>query len=276
VDAAMKVAPRALLLVTLLLAGTLAGVPLAAPAVQASPSGGAVTGTMTGPNVLAYHGVGAYVINGTGGPAVAPNGTIVGNLSYYFTISGANTTGVSISPSSGLILTNIPGSVKLTVANLSEVLTINVLLASVLNQSNVSTNFSISVTVVQPFILSTTLYNLGNESVTSFPVLVDLDGALVGNVSVPTMLAHSTYAFVFQYATLGLSAGQHTFSISLTTVHGLVRFANGTTVYSVSFNIPSSPPSYTLWYVAGVLAFIGALFIFGARVGARRRGTSKK
>ena len=274
----MRLALRALLLVGLLLVGTVIGLPhvLGAGAATSGNGGGVVTGTITGPSVLGYHGVGSFVINGTGGPAVAPNGTIVGNLSYYLTVAGPNTTGVSIAPSSGRILTNIPGTVKLNVANVSEVLTISVLLASTDNATNVSTNFSVSVTVVQPFILSTTLYNLGNESVTSFPVLVDLDGAVVGNVSVPTMLPHSSYAFVFQYPTLGLSAGSHTFSIYLTTVHGLVRFANDTTVYSVTFYVPAAPPSYTLWYVTGVVAFIGALFIFGARVGARRRGTSKK
>jgi hypothetical protein len=268
----------ALLLVGLLLAGTLLSIPLALPSARAAaPSAnGALSGNMTGPDVLGYHGVGAYVINGTGGPATAPNGTIIGNLTFYVSVTGPNTTGVSVAPGSGAILTGIPGSTKLTVANLSEVLTINVELSSVLNTSNVSTNFSITVHVVQPFILSTTLYNLGNVSVTSFPVLIDLDGAPVGNVSVPTMLPHSKYALVFQYPTLGLAAGPHTFSVSLTTVHGLVRFANGTTLYSVSFNIPGAPPSYTLWYVAGVVAFIGALFIFGARVGARRRGASKK
>jgi hypothetical protein len=278
VDAAMNRALPALLLVSLVLAGTLAIGPLALPSARgaSAAANGAVTGNMTGPDVLAYHGVGAYVINGTGGPAVLPNGTIVGNLTWYVSVAGPNTTGVSVAPGSGAILTNIPGSTKLTVANVSEVLTITVELSSVLNTTNVSTNFSISVHVVQPFILSTTLYNLGNVSVTSFPVLIDLDGAPVGNVSVPTMLPHSKYALLFQYPTLGLAAGTHTFSVSLTTVHGLVRFANGTTVYSVSFNIPGSPPDYTLWYVAGVVAFIGALFIFGARVGARRRGTSKK
>jgi hypothetical protein len=276
VDASMRPAVRALLLTSLLLVGSFATLPLALPSARANAPGAAVTGNMTGPDVLAYHGVGTYVVNGTGGPAVLPNGTIVGNLTYYLSVTGANTTGVSFAPASGLILTNIPGTVKLTVANLSEVLTITVMLSSVLNATNVTTNFTITVTVVQPYILSTTLYNLGNESVTSFPVIVDLDGTTVGNVSVPTMLPHASYALNFQYATLGLSSGTHTFSIHLTTVHGLVRFANDTTVYSVNFYIPGPPPSYTLWYVAGAVAFLGALFIFGARVGARRRSASKK
>jgi hypothetical protein len=272
----MRPAVRAVLLVALLLAATVATLPLAAPSARGAATSGPVTGNVTGKSVLAYHASAVYTIRGTGGPAVLPNGTIDGNLTYYITLSGPNTTGVSIAPSTGKILTGIPAKVSLTVSNTSEVITIGVLLASTLNQSNESTNFTFSVSVVQPYILSTTLYNLGNSSVTSFPILVDLDGTPVGNVSVPTMLPHSTFHFEFQYATVGLPTGTHTFTVYLTTVHGLVRFSNGTTVYSASFTIPGPPPSYTLWYAAGAVAFFGALFIFGARVGARRRGTSKK
>jgi hypothetical protein len=266
----------AVALVVLFVSTTFAGLSLAAPGARASSGSGPVTGTITGKTVLAYHGAAEYTINGTGGPAVASNGTIVGNLSYYLALSGPNLTGVSIAPSTGRILTDAPGQVSLTVSNVSEVVTISVLLASTLNGTNASTNFTIDVNVVQPFILSTTLYNLGGSTVTSFVVLVNLDGAPVGNLTVPTMLPRSTYHFSFQYATVGLSPGTHTFTVTLSTVHGLVRFANGTTVYTVSFTIPGPPPSYTLWYVAGAVAFFGALFIFGARVGARRRGTSKK
>jgi hypothetical protein len=276
VDAPMRPRLLAVLLVALFVSATLAALPLAAPPARASSSASPVTGSITGKTVIAYHGAAEYTINGTGGPAVLSNGTIVGNLTYYLTLSGPNTTGSSVAPSKGEILNGIPGQVSLTVANVSEVLTISVLLASTINSSNESKNFTIQVTVVQPYVLSTTLYNLGNSSVTSFPVLVDLDGTPVGNLSVPTMLPHSTYHFSFQYASLGLSAGPHTFTVYLSTVHGLVRFANGTTVYSVTFTIPTPPPSYTLWYVAGAVAFFGALLIFGARVGARRRGTSKK
>ncbi|HXQ48256.1 MAG TPA: hypothetical protein VN842_00545 [Thermoplasmata archaeon] len=266
----------AILLVVLFVGATLVTFPLSAPGTRAAAGSGAVTGNLTGKTVLAYDGVAEYSVRGTGGPAVASNGTIVGNLSFYLSVTGPNTTGVSVAPDRGKILTGFPGRVSLTVSNVSEVLTISVLLASTLNQSNESTNFTFSVTVVQPYVLSTTLYNLGSSSVTSFLVLVALDGTPVGNVSVPTMLPHTTFHFEFQYATVGLPAGDHTFTVYLSTVHGLVRFSNGTTVYSVTFTLPGPPPSYTLWYVTGAVAFIGALFIFGARVGARRRGTSKK
>ncbi len=266
----------AVLLVVVLLPSALFALPWAAPNARAAGSGAAVSGNITGKSVLAYHGSAIYTIRGTGGPATLPNGTINGNLSFYLSVAGPNLTGVSMAPQSGKVLTGIPGTSTLTVGNLSEVLTITCLLASVLNGTNESTNFTFTVNVVQPYVLSTTLYNLGASTVGSFPIVVDLDGVPVGNVTVPTLLGHTSYHFTFSYATVSLASGTHVFSIYLTTVHGLVRFANGTTVYTVAFTIPGPPPSYTVWYVVGAVAFFGALFIFGARVGARRRGTSKK
>jgi hypothetical protein len=274
-DAPMNRSAVAAGLVVFLLAAGLVALPVGAPGARAAASA-PVTGSIVGKSVLGFDTSSSYTINGTGGPAVAANGTIVGNLSFYVSVVGVNTTGVSVAPSTGKVLTGIPGTVDLTVSNVSEVLTLNVLLASTLNASNASTNFSIQVAIVQPYVLSTTIYNLSNATVASFVVLVDLDGAPVGNVSVPTMTPKSTYHFEFKYAVTGLSTGSHTFAVYLTTVHGLVRFANGTTVYTVTFTIPGPAPNYTLWYVAGVAAFLGALFIFGAFVGARRRGTSKK
>jgi hypothetical protein len=275
VDAPMKGWALAALLVVVLLAMSLLPGPGGVPGARAAPAK-PVSGSIVGKTVLGYDTSGAYTINGTGGPGVAANGTIIGNLSFYVSVAGTNTSGVTVSPDSGKVLNGIPGSVSLAVTNVSQVLTLNVLLASTLNSSNASTNFSIQVTVVQPYVLSTTIYNLGNATVSSFVVLIDLDGSPVGNQTVPTMAPHGTYLFEFKYPTVGLSTGSHTFTVSLTTVHGLIRFANGTTVYSVTFDIPGPPPSYTLWYVAGVAAYLGALFIFGALVGARRRGASKK
>jgi hypothetical protein len=272
--------PRVLapLLVALLTTSVLGGVSAVTGGAHASAPAATnpVTGSITGKSVLAYHTSAVYSVRGSGGPAELPNGTFVGNLSFYLSVSGTNTTNVAIAPTQGKIVNGAAANTTLTVANVSEVLTISVLLASTTNTSNESTNFSTTVTVVQPYVLSTTIYNLGNTTVTSFPIAVDLDGTLVGTVSAPQMLPHSTYAFSYSYPTVGLSAGEHTFTIYLPSNHGLVRFANGTTTYSVSFYIPGPPPDYTIWYVAGAVAFVGALFIFAARVGARRRTAAKK
>jgi hypothetical protein len=272
----MRISWVAWFLVMLLLPVAVGVLSVTAPAARAASSSGAVSGNITGPTVLAFHGAAKYTIEGTGGPAVSGNGTIAGNLTWYAAVTGPNTTGVDLSPGTGRILVNAPGTPTLTVSNVSEVLTITVEIASTRNASNASTNFTYSVHVVQPYVLSTTLYNLGGVTLNSFPVAINLDGVPVGSVTVPQMTPHGTYRFTFQYATLTLPPGVHTFTVSLASVHGLVRFADGTTLYSASFDVPGPPPSYTLWYVTGAIAFIGALLIFGARVGARRRGASKK
>lgn len=264
--------------VALLLLGSLIalGAPGVATAHESPAAATPVTGNITGPTVLAYNANRAYSINGTGGPAFAANGTRVGNVTFYASVTGANLTGVSLAPTESAI-TNASGHpTLLTVGNVTEVLTIQVEITSVYQTANVSLNLTYTVNVVQPYTLSVTLIAGSSNTVLAFALTVDLDGAPVGSVHVPTLTANQSYVATFQYATLGLSAGEHTFTLSLLNEHGLVTFAGGATSYSASFYVPGPPPSYTLWYVAGAVAFFGAIFIFVTRVAARRRNPARK
>lgn len=267
-----------LLLVLTLVAASAVGLASSTPIVHAtSPAAsGPLKGNITGPAVLATGSNQRYVIQATGGPAVAPNGTIVGNLTYYASVTAPNPAGVQITPQSAALLAGVPGQPLLEAGTIPQTLTISVELVSVLNQTNATLNFTYVVQVVQPYVVAADIVNPTNVSAEPFPVVIELDGTRVGNVTVPSLLAHAAYNLSFSYATVGLSSGWHTFSISLTQAHGLLRFANGSTFYQESFYIPGPAPSYTLWYVTGAVAFIGVLFIFGARVGARRRGAPKK
>jgi hypothetical protein len=286
VDPTVRRAAFALVVVGLLLGASLAGVALLSPAaVGAGPAvssgvhpdaASPLRGNITGPTVVALNSNERYLIQATGGPAVAANGSIIGNLTYYASVTGPNPTGVMITPQSAAILAGTPGRPLLEAGSIPQTLTITVELASVLNASNETLNLTYTVTVVQPYVVAAELVNPNNATVESFPVIIDLDGAKVGNVSVPDIQAHSTYNLTFDYAADNLSSGWHTFTIYLTEGHGLVRFANGSTSYSESFYLPGPQPDYTIWYVLGVVAFLGVLFIFGARVGARRRGPSRK
>ena len=269
---------RALLVVLLLIAASLvalapAGEAAAHPAPAVSP---AVTGNVTGTNVLALSAAAYYVINGTGGPAFAANGTQVGNFTYYASVAGVNTTGVSITPSEGVISNFTGVSAQLSVGTIAETLTLVVELASVYLTANVTTNITYTVTVVQPYVLTLNLISTSSSTISGFVLNVFLDGNRIGTISIPSMTAHQSYSASFQYATLGLSSGEHTFTVSLVNEHGLVTFQGGGTSYSQTFWVPGAPPSYTLWYVAGGVAFFGAIFIFVTRVAARRRTPSKK
>jgi len=267
--------PLALVVLLLVLLPTLfAALVAVAPLARAagSPS---VTGSVTGPTVVAYASTTFFQVRGWGGPAVAVNGSVVGNLTYYTTLVGPNLTGVSFLPASDTFTSNASRTADLAVANTTETITIDVMVSSVYQGKNESTNFTYSVSVVQPYVISATLV-AGSNWVLAFTVFVTLDGVVIGNVSVPSLSPGGTYGLKFIYATLGLSAGDHTFAISLVQEHGLVRFANGQSVYTETVYVTGSPPDYTLWYIAGIVAFFGAIFIFLTRVAARRRGATRR
>jgi len=268
----------AILLVLVLLPSALIGFTLLAPPARAAsvPAGTGVSGNITGPTVLSLGSNQRYLIRATGGPAVLPNGTLVGNLTYYAGISAPDASVVTITPASAALLNGTPGQPLLEVGTIAQTITINIMISSVLNQSNSSINFTYTVQAVQPYVITAVIVNPANVTVGNFPVLIDLDGTQVGNMTIPTIQPRADYNFSFDYATLGLSDGYHTFTLSLALAHGLVRFVNGSTSYSETFYIPAPAPDYTLWYVTGAVAFFGVLLILGARLGARRRTAPKK
>ena len=235
-----------------------------------------VTASVGGTHLLAVSGHAGYYFNATGGPAYAPNGSRVGNLTYYASIAGANTTGISLNPDQDAIFNGTAPVSTLTVGTVAETLTINVMFSSIYAGANESVNLTYTVNVVQPYLVSAVIEDVSSADVLSFPVIVSLDGAPVGTVTVATLTPDSPYHLSFSYLTLGLSAGWHTFSISLASQHGLVEFSGGATTFSESIYIPGPAPDYTLWYVVGVVAFVGTIFILVTRVAARRRGASRK
>lgn len=237
-----------------------------------------VVGGITGPSEVGTGQKGNYVVHATGGPAFALNGSQTGILAYSASVSGFNTTGAVISPPSG-VLVNQTVTLSLIAPNLTEALTLHVLVTSSvsgLNSTNTSTNFSFAITVVEPYHLMATLVVSSSESVGAFTVTVTLDGAPVGSVQVPTLTPGTTYPVSFEYVAVDLSPGWHTFAMNVAPEHGLVAFSGGSTAFTQSFYVPGPPTDYTEWYLAGASAFVVALFIFTARLGARRRGKSKK
>jgi len=264
------------LLFALAAVGLVVGSPLAVPDARAAPPTTPVTGTVTGPSLLATLKTGTLSLNATGGPAVAPNGSRIGNITYHISLTAANLTGVSVSPSSGAIVTAAPSTIEFAAGSNPETVVVTVEFSSIYQKENVSINVTHSISIVQPYVITATIYNVASTTVLGFPVTIDLDGQPVGTVNVPSLTPGGVYNLSFDYATVGLSTGDHTFSISLVGQHGLVRFANGAQSYSETVYVTGPAPNYSLWYVVGVVAFLGVLFIFLTRVAARRRGALRK
>jgi hypothetical protein len=248
---------------------TVVAVGLLAPA-HAATSYPPLTGTITGPSIVGRSLQANYIVNGTGGPAVAANGTTVGNITYNATLSGANVTTASIAPTPG-VLVNGTVLLRFTAPNLTEVVTLQVKLTSSYGGVNVSTNLSYKIHVVPPYVLAGTLV-AGATAVTGFNMTVTVDGVPVGRVVVPSIAANGSYSFTFDYVPQSLAPGWHTIAVSVAPEHGLVTFTGGLQQLSVDFFITGSPPDYALDVAVGIAAFAVAVFIWGSVVGARRRG----
>ncbi|MGA7922416.1 MAG: hypothetical protein WCA77_00345 [Thermoplasmata archaeon] len=247
----------------------------AAPMARAAASGPPLTGNITGPSFVGVSLSAKYEVRAMGGPALAANGTYVGTLSYTSSLSGSNTTSATLAPVSG-VLVNQSVNLTLSAPNITEALTINVAVTSSLNGTNATTNLTYLVSIIQPYRLSATLYSTTAVTLQEFNITVMLDGAPVGTVTIPTISGKASYPFTFNYVNPGLSMGTHTFTISLAQQHGLVTFAGGAESYSVTFYVGGPPPDYTIDYVLGAVALIGAIFIWLTFVAARRRPRRRK
>ena len=253
-------------------AGAAAGAP-AGPVLAASSP---VVGNLSGPTVVSTNTNQTFFINGTGGPAVSSGGTLVGNLTWLATIGGTNTTGVAVTPASGNLTPGTPSTTTVSVGTVVQTLTLTVEVSSTNASANVSANFSWVFHVVEPYTLTLHLETGKSAAVAAFNLTIFLDGTPVGSLAIPNLSPSENYTATFEYPTLGLSQGEHTFTASLAQEHGLVTFAGGATSISVQFFVPGAPPSYTVWYVAGIVSFFGVLFIFATRVAARRRSPARK
>jgi len=242
---------------------------------QAPSPTGPVTGNISGPSVVGTSTNDTYFINGTGGPAFL-NGEQVGNITWYATVAGTNTTVVTVLPTSGTITNHTPGVVTVEMGPLVQTISLQVEIASTNHTTNISANFTQTIHIVQPYLLTLHLHVSSVAAIHEFNLTIDLDGVPVGRIHIPPLAAGTNDTAEFLYATLGLSPGTHTFTASLIAEHGLITFAGGSTTMSTSFFVPGAPPSYTVWYVAGIVAFFGALFIIVTRVAARRRPVTKK
>ncbi|HZY92743.1 MAG TPA: hypothetical protein VFG07_08260 [Thermoplasmata archaeon] len=274
----MRVPLRSTLTALTLLVASLV-VPLGAmgaPAATAAGNYPPLVATLHGPTTIGTLLSANYTVNVSGGPAVALNGTVVGSYTYKATFTALNRTGILFGPAAQGVVLNGSAILKLTAGNVTEPVTLGVLITSTYQGVNQTMNATLLVNVVQPYVVSTTLVVGSGAGVSRFYLEVDLDGSAVGQVPVPTLSAGSSYPLSFRYVDTNLAPGWHTFSLSLAAQHGLITFPGGMQSFSESFYVSGAPTDYTFWFLTGAVAFVGAIVIWSLRVGARRRGKAKK
>ncbi|MDE1820127.1 MAG: hypothetical protein KGJ23_03605 [Euryarchaeota archaeon] len=228
--------------------------------------------SITGPSLLSLNGSGKFVAYAQGGPAERLNGSVVGNYTFTTQLVGADTAGSFVTPPSGAFIAQY---VNATVGGINHTgtytLEFNVTSHGVGHGAqNLTQVFSRQFQVVVPYIISATVENPNNFGVDGAVIQVALDGSVVGSLRVPSLLPAGSAQIKYNYTTLGLSSGYHTFTLTLVGGAGVLEFANGQPSMDVSFYVPAPAPDYTLYYLSGISVTVLAIFISLLFFGPRR------
>ncbi len=250
-----------------------AAVPAAHPSPPVHGPSNPLTARLTGPPAIAVKGKGNFYMVAFNGTAVDASG-LVGNYTFTTQLLGPNTTGAFVQPPSGAFATD---NQTFTVGSISSpgTYTLAVSLVSHGPSGNETANFTRTFQVVTPYLLTATVYNPSNRTVTGASVEVLLDGKVLGSAGL-TSLAPLTHAtFTYNYTTLGLSPGEHTFTLVIQSVPGLLVFSGGAHTESISFYVQAAPANYTLDWEVGILLTVLAIFISLLIVAPRRTRNRK-
>ncbi len=271
--AAMRFPALSLGLIALLL---LTMVPLASGSVvqPAAATYPPLKANVTGTSVAALGAKYTFTISATGGPAQLQNGTFVGNYTFNASIIGANTTGGSVSPSTGS-LRNGETTLNLTAPNNTGSYTLSVTVTSVYGKNNTTISAGAAFLVVIPYVVSASIDNHNYYTVRGALIQVSLDGTQVAVVTLPSIAANGSYSFQYNYTTAGLSSGSHTFTLTLEGAYGLLTFSNGDASVSSTFYVTAPPVDYTYYYLIGASLVVLAIFISLFVVGGPKRKRTK-
>jgi hypothetical protein len=111
-----------------------------------------------------------------------------------------------------------------------------------------------TIKVIAPVVITAKVQNTGNVTLVNVPVQFKADGAVLNSTTF-TIPANSTKTLTYNWTAGSLSNGQHTVQVVLDPDNKYVRFLDGTTTYSSTFQVGDT------WYgwaniLLGVLAAV--------------------
>ncbi len=224
--------------------------------------------SIDGPAVVSLGGVTQYTITVVGGPAEPTNGT----YSYKVTMTGFAANNATLIPGSASSKTGV-FKLNLTTPKILGDLTISVNATSTSLNGTVSNSTikTINVKVVNPVVLSATIKNTGNMTVTDIPVYFYVDDIQI-HVANVTLTSLSTKVVTYNWTTTSLGAGSHLLKVEIDPNATFVLFDVGGTVQTTTFYYNESGYGTTnalLWVALIVLVFV--VFLTYRRPAPRRK-----
>jgi hypothetical protein len=121
----------------------------------------------------------------------------------------------AVSPSTGSLSNGIPLSIVVTAPEKSGRYTLNVTFTETIDSNpSVKSEKSVTITVVEPITLKSTLKNTGNVDITDFAVYFKVDGKLIdGSKTLVSVETGKETTASYDWVTVGLSNGRHTYQL---------------------------------------------------------------
>lgn len=197
----------------------------------------------------------------TGGPA----GEIGGNYTYRAELDGTNTTGASVTPSTG---TSESGVFRLnltlpTQAPQTLKIIINATSKEARTQTSSFTESTFEIKVVDPIVITATVHNPGTVDAKNVTARFYADGALLTSM-VFNVSAGSSESLEYNWTFAKIKSGKHVVTVTVDDPEDLVEFSDGNNVFSQTIYVGSQGnPAGVVLVIGVIIASIltGLMFI---------------
>jgi len=237
------------------------------PAGPAAASGDVFV-RLDGPTALATGSSQIYTLTISGGP-----GEEGGNFSYSIGLSGLNTTGASVSPTTGNS-TSGSFSLNITAPAIPQTLKVMVNATSHNAAKSVTVEKSFSIIILRPIVISQKIVNTGDVEAKNVLVKFYVDDSFIGSQVVDSIPAKSDATVEYKWLAEHESPGKHEVKVVVDSQNELVELSEGNNVaYHTIYISGGNTIGAVLWAVIGVL--IAVLFLLYSMKGKRKKYARK-
>lgn len=203
------------------------------------------------------------VLTISGGPA----GELGGNFTFKAELDGTNTTGASVTPSTG---TSQSGVFKLNLTLPTDApqtlkILINATSKEWRTKAATSSQSTFEIKVVDPIVITATVFNSGNVDARNVSARFYADGALLTTM-IFNVTAGSTHDLVYNWTFAKIKSGKHVVTVTVDDPAGVVEFSDGNNILSQTVYVGSQGnPAGVILSIGVIIAAILAVLMFMAK-----------
>ncbi|MEM3851471.1 MAG: CARDB domain-containing protein [Methanomassiliicoccales archaeon] len=227
----------------------------ATPSTAATPP---VSATLSGPTLVASGSTHTYVLRVSGGPSL----TGKANYSFSAVLHAKNTTGLSITPTSGSSALGV-FYINITAGGAAEIVTATFNITSGSGSSVVNASKSFLITVVHAIVITVPVINEGQVGVTYANLSLYINGRYIETETVNLSAGQKT-SVTFQWVAYSYPTGTITATVVINSTGNLL-FENGQVSTSFPIYIKGAPSNAVDDYLIAaiiVAAVVLVLFVF--------------